>query len=267
MRSIVDTHCHLDLNHFDDDRDAVVARALEAGVHAMILIGYNPDRWRTTADLCARWPFMVRAVGIHPNDASLWSAVTRQQLVREIETSHPVAIGEIGLDFFRSAENRTQQVEAFEQQLEIAAAFNLPVVIHQRAAENDVIEILERHRPPKGVMHCFTGDRVFADRCEAIGFHLGIGGVLTFPRSDDVRDAVASVEHESLLLETDAPFLAPQIRRGKRNEPAFLSSIAHELAQVTGCTEDHLREQTTRNAIALFGDPLKQAIQAGTENA
>lgn len=265
MIPIVDTHCHLDLDAFDTDRCETLKRGLDAGVRAMILIGYNPERWVSTQRMCERWPFLIRAVGVHPNDATIWNDDVRNRLRAEIEESQPVAVGEIGLDFYRSAESKSEQIQAFEEQLEIAAEFQLPVIIHQRSAEAEVLEILERHRPSSGVMHCFTGDTNFASRCIDLGFHLGIGGVVTYPRSTAIREAVAAVPLESLVLETDAPFMAPQSRRGKRNEPALLTEVVEEVARAKDVSVEQVRNQTTRNAINLFGPSLHSAIHSELE--
>lgn len=265
MISAVDTHCHLDLDTFDDDRELVLNRALSAGVHAMLLIGFNPDRWKATARLGKQYPFLMRAVGLHPNDATQWSDDLELALIDEIETTSPLAIGEIGLDYFRSADNRDQQMEAFERQLALAERFELPVIIHQRSAEQDVLDILSKYQPVRGVMHCFTGDRTFAGSCIELGMHLGIGGVVTFPKSDDLREAVAGVPRERILLETDAPFLAPQGHRGKRNESAYVIEIANVVAECLGLSLESTTGLTTSNATDLFGDQVADAVRSGME--
>lgn len=265
MTSIVDTHCHLDLEAFDGDRAEVFQRALSAGVHTMILIGYNPERWRTTADLCSQHGYLRRTVGVHPNDAQIWDDQMSARLRGEIEASRPVAIGEIGLDFYRSADNAKQQRCAFVAQLEIAAEFNLPVVIHQRAAEDEVIKILADVRPRSGVMHCFTGNQGYAERCLDLGLYLGIGGVVTYPRSNEIRDAVAAAPLDRLVLETDAPFLAPQVQRGKRNESSLLPAVLQEVARVRDASEVDVAERTTNNAVHLFGEGILNAISTGME--
>lgn len=266
MKPIIDTHCHLDLEQFDADRVEMLQRAQDAGVAAMVLIGFNPDRWRETAKLCADRPEMVRTVGIHPNDAEIWDGSVRADLIQEIKSGNPVAVGEIGLDFFRSRDTAEQQQQAFEEQLEIAREHDLPVVIHQRAAELEVLRTLSGTPGVRGVMHCFTGDLAYAERTLELGFYLGIGGVVTYPKSDDVREAVAAAPSDRLLLETDAPFLAPQSHRGKRNEPAYLSEIIMEVARVRGTTVEAVAEQTTENALRLFGPALKGAMNSGMEH-
>lgn len=265
MTSIIDTHCHLDLNAFDDDRAAVIDRAVASDVHAMILIGYNPERWSATADLCETYPFLRRSVGLHPNDAALWSDELAQRMRDEIEQTSPLAVGEIGLDFFRSSDNRSEQVEAFERQVELARDAGLPVIIHQRAAERQVMDVLRRYQPVVGVMHCFTGGPAFAAECLEIGMHLGIGGVVTYPKSDDVRAAIAETGVDAILLETDAPFLAPQAHRGKRNESGYVRNVAEAVAACLGHSVDTVAESTTRNAIDLFGEELAIAVRSGME--
>lgn len=267
MTSIVDTHCHLDLEAFDEDRSEMFDRALRAGVHAMVLVGYNPERWATTGELREKQPYLTRTLGIHPNDADLWNDDIAHKLGREVDSSRPVAIGEIGLDFYRSKDNSLQQKRAFVAQLELAADLDLPVVIHQRDAEEEVLNLLESVPVRAGVMHCFTGDVAFAERCLDLGFYLGIGGVLTFRRSDEIREAVRQAPFGRLVLETDAPFLAPQPQRGKRNEPAFLTMVIAELAHIRGVTEDDIVRQTTQNAIELFGESITRAIAVGLEQA
>lgn len=265
MISIVDTHCHLDLEAFSDDRDQVVKRALDAGVHAMLLIGYNAERWESTSALSRIYPFMLRAVGLHPNDADMWNRDLEQSMLREIEATAPVAVGEIGLDFYRSSDNRDRQVQAFDRQIQIAKERGLPIIIHQRSAEADVLEVLKRYRPLQGVMHCFTGDEAYAHECLDIGMHLGIGGVVTFPKSDGIRAAVESAPENRIILETDAPFLAPQDMRGKRNEPAHTLSIAETVAHCRRTSTELIAEQTTRNATSLFGEALADAVRSGME--
>lgn len=265
MSSTVDTHCHLDLDAFDDDRAEVIDRALHGGIHAMLLIGYNPERWESTATLCEQYPFMRRAVGLHPNDATRWSPEIERALVQQINGTDPIAIGEIGLDFYRSQESATMQVEAFTRQLELAQDAGLPVIIHQRAAEEETLRILEAHAPVAGVMHCFTGDQAFAQRCIDAGMFLGIGGVATFPKSTAIRDAIRTIPGDRWFLETDSPFIAPQSHRGRRNEPSYLVEIASMLSSELGTCVESLKTQTTQNAIALFGPSLDDAVWSGME--
>ena len=262
MTLLVDTHAHLDLPDFDADRAAVLDRARQARVGAVVVIGYDPQRWRSTATITDAQPWIVRAVGLHPNSAALWSDTLLGALRAEVAMGDAVAIGETGLDFYRAHAPRDLQIAAFEAQLQIARAANLPIVIHQREAENEVLTLLERDAPWRGVMHCFSGNTDFARRCVGLGLCLGVGGVATYPKSGEVRDALASAPLDKLLLETDAPFLAPQPWRGKRNESAYVTATLETLAAGRGVDADVIARATTANAIALFGSRLAAALSA-----
>jgi TatD DNase family protein len=261
--SFVDTHCHIDLPDFSEDRDDVLRRALAAGVHAMIVIGFDPERWRTSSALAERLPFVRRTAGIHPNSADQWSDAVASTLERELRRGDAVAIGEIGLDFYRDTVAPDRQRRAFDEQLQLAAALRLPVVIHQRAAEDEVLEALDRAGAPAGVMHCFSGDRAFAEECVRRGYYLGIGGAITYPRSGAIREAVATTPLERLLVETDAPYLAPQPQRGRRNEPALARSALDAIATLHRTTIDRVAQVTSSNAATLFGSSLSEAQAHG----
>lgn len=259
----VDTHLHLDLPEFDADREAVIDRATSVGVVAFVLIGFNPQRWESTAELMRRHPSMVRAVGLHPNNASEWTDGLVSAIAREAQVVGTVAIGEIGLDYFRDHADPTMQRAAFVAQIRLARELDLPVVIHQREAEDDVLELLAAEGPVRGVMHCFSGDAAFAHACLDLGMYLGIGGVATYKRSDAIREAIRTAPLERLVLETDAPYLAPQRRRGHRNEPALMIDAAETLALLKEVEIGQVAAATTRNAVDLFGPALNSAVGNG----
>lgn len=261
MTTIIDTHAHIDLPDFDEDRESVMQRAAAAGVAAIIAIGFNPERWRATAALTDMYPNVRRAVGVHPNNASSWNVEVADALRRELATSDVVAVGEIGLDFYREHASAADQRRCFIDQLQIAVDARLPIVIHQRQAENDLLDILRPYAPLNGVLHCFSGDEGFAEACLELGLHFGAGGVMTYPKSEAVRRALKAVPASKLLLETDAPYLAPQGRRGQRNEPAFARLVAERLASEREMTFDELAEVTSGNAVALFGQGLATALE------
>ncbi len=265
MISLIDTHAHVDLPVFNEDREAMLTRARAAGVHAIVAIGHNPERWRTTAELCARHPFLVRTAGLHPNDAADWTAELHQRLEGQLASGEPVAVGETGLDFYRDAAPEALQRDAFAAQIALARRHDLPIVIHQRSAEQDVLSMLRQHGPVRGVMHCFSGDETFAMSCLELGLLLGVGGVATYPKSETVREALAATPLESVILETDAPYLAPQRWRGRRNEPSYVVSAAETLATIHGVSIDEVAERTTANAVRLFGERLESARLAGLE--
>ena len=244
---LVDSHVHLDDPKFDADREAVIERALAAGVECMMAIGTGtgPPDLETAIRQAERDPFIFATVGVHPHDASKATPETFARL-REL-AAHPkvVAIGEIGLDYHYDFSPRDVQRAVFLKQLEIAAEAGKPVVIHSREAWADTMAML---RPPQhGILHCFTGDPQQAREALALGFHLAFGGVLTFPNAEAVREAARITPEDRLLLETDCPYLAPIPHRGKRNEPAFVVEVARRLAEVRGSTLDEIAGQTTRN--------------------
>ncbi len=261
---LIDTHCHLDDGRFADDRAAVIARAAAAGVTGTIIPATTADSARGALELAARetalpLPGLRVAVGVHP----LWCAqagpmpevlARLRELVHAPET---VAIGEIGLDYYRGPA-RALQLRWLDAQLDLAAAAGLPVILHNRAATSDLLARLrawaERATVPSppGVLHAFSAGRAAADWALAAGFYLGIGGMLTFRRSDELRAVAAAAPAERLVLETDAPYLAPEPLRGRRNEPAFVRHVAARLAAVRGTGLEQIELQTTRNALRLF---------------
>jgi TatD DNase family protein len=220
----------------------------------MILIGIDPQSWAATARMCADSLPLWRTAGLHPNSVpELWDANLEAALREEAAGGDLVAIGETGVDLYRSSDSRELQMEAFDAQLHLAQEFALPIVIHQRDAQSEVLEVLARHGEVRGVMHCFGGDWDFAQECLRAGLHLGIGGVATFRNSHETRDALRKAPLDRLLLETDAPFLAPQSVRGRRNEPAYLRHVVDTLAATRTESESEIEAATTRNAATLFG--------------
>lgn len=260
MSLLIDTHAHIDLPDFDADREVVMQRALDAGIGGIVAIGFNPERWRSTRELADHYPHVRRTVGLHPNNATMWSDDLRTALREELASDDVVAVGEIGLDFFRDHASRDLQRRCFADQLKLAMEASLPIVIHQRSAEADLLEILRPFAPVSGVLHCFSGDTQFAGECLQMGLHLGVGGVFTYPKSDGVRRAVTNAPLERILLETDSPYLAPQGQRGKRNEPANVRLVADRLAEERSVALSTIAEVTTGNAMALFGGRLEGAL-------
>jgi TatD DNase family protein len=254
---LVDSHCHLDNADFDDDRAAVIVRAREAGLKYILSIGTGdgPPDLRAAVRQAEEHDFVYATAGVHPNDAAKVAVDTFKDL--EHLLSHPkvVAVGEIGLDYHWGVP-RDVQMPAFIEQLEIAAAAHKPVIIHTRDAWADTLEVLRRHWGPSGVpgiMHCFTGGVSQARQCLELGFYLAFGGVSTFPKAVEVREAARVTPADRLLLETDAPYLAPVPYRGKRNEPAYVAHTARVLAQARGEDVEQLAATTTANFARLFG--------------
>jgi TatD DNase family protein len=246
---LVDSHVHLDDPKFDADRDATIERALAAGVERMMAIGTGngPPDLEVAVRMADRYPFIYATIGVHPHDASKATPETFARL-REL-AAHPkvLAVGEIGLDYHYDLSPRDVQRAVFEQQLALAAECGKPIVIHTREAWDDTLAMLRAHWSGGGIMHCFTGNETQARQALDLGFHLSFGGVLTFPKAEEVRQSARLAPEDRILVETDCPYLAPVPYRGKRNEPAFVVETVRRLAEVRGVTPEALAEATTRN--------------------
>jgi TatD DNase family protein len=245
---LVDSHCHLDDEQFDGDREVIIERARAAGVERLMAIGTGggPPVLDVAVRLADQYPFIYATAGVHPHDAAKAGENTWAQL-RDLAT-HPkvLAIGEIGLDYHYDFSPRDVQRAVFERHLELAAAIGKPVVIHTREAWDDTLDRLKGWSGG-GIFHCFTGDESQARQALALGFHLAFGGVLTFPKAEAVRQAARITPADRLLLETDCPYLAPVPFRGKRNEPAYMMETARFLAAILGIQLEELAIQTTAN--------------------
>lgn len=261
---LTDTHCHLDFNRFDQDRDQVISRAREAGVVNLLNPGITVESSKAALELADMYPEVYAAVGIHPNDGSAWNRDTISFL-REL-ASHPkvVAIGEIGLDYYRDYTPRELQRRIFQEQLALAAELKLPVIVHSREAMSDVLEILAHWKHSLedsesdlaerlGVMHSFSGDEQEAKRTRDLNFLIGITGPVTFNNAANLQKLVTSQPLSSILIETDAPFLTPHPFRGKRNEPARVKLVVEKIAQLHQEAYNTVAEITTGNAARLFG--------------
>ena len=249
----IDSHAHIQLSQFNRDRDAVLKRAHEASVSCMLVIGFDVETSLSAVELAEQHTHIYATVGMHPHDAKDLTDDTLKTF-REL-AAHPkvIALGEMGLDYYRNLSPRPVQKEAFEKQLDLAEAVQLPIVIHNRDAYMDILPILEaRQRRIQGVLHCFTGDVELMHRSLDIGFHIGIGGIVTYPNAKDVQTVAREVPEDKLLIETDCPWLTPQFRRGKRNEPAYVRAVAEKIAELRGTTIETIGEITTRNFDELF---------------
>lgn len=259
VASLVDTHCHLDFPDYDEDRDQVVQAAREAGVVAMITIGIDLASSRRAVELAERYPEVYAAVGIHPLSAAEVTPAALDELRRLARHPRVVAVGEIGLDYYRDRVPAAEQRRAFRAQLELAAECGLPVVIHNREAEADVWDELAGmagRAPLRGVMHCFGAGPDWALRFCELGLYIGLDGPVTFKNGERAREVARAVPEDRLLVETDAPFLAPHPYRGRRNQPAWVRLVAERIAVERGRTLPDIARQTTANAARLFGLPL-----------
>ena len=249
-----DTHCHLDVNQFDVDRDAVFERALAAQVTRFLNPAYDLESSHRAVRLAAQHDAVVAAVGVHPNDLAALNDNTLVELRNLAQRSKVVAIGEIGLDYHWNTFTPEQQRAGFEQQLSMAEDLGLPIIVHCRDAYEDILNILSRCAPRVGVLlHSFAGDRAQAHRALDLGCMLGIGGPVTYKNAQGLREIVAQTAMDRIVLETDAPYLAPHPYRGKRNEPSFLPHTADRIAGLHGIGVEEVAHITTANAIRFFG--------------
>ncbi len=252
---LVDSHCHLDFDVFDADREAVFARAAEAGVATWLSISTYlrvADKIRATAEL---HPFAGYSIGTHPHNAAEEREVTTADLVAASRQERVVAIGESGLDYYYDNSPRDVQAECFRRHCRAAVETDLPIIVHTRDAEEDTIRILEEELQGgalKGVLHCFSGSQWLADRALDLGFSISFSGIVTFKKALALQQVAASVPLDRLLVETDAPYLAPVPMRGKRNEPAFVRHTAAKLAALKGVDEGEIAARTTENYFRLF---------------
>jgi len=251
---LFETHTHLNDEQFDADREEVIKRAEDAGISYILNIGYNRKTIPSSIQLAETYPFFYTSVGWHPQDAI---SCTEKDIVwlRSL-TSHDkvVAIGEIGLDYYWDTSPKEIQHDVFRQQIQLAKEVKLPIIIHNRDADDDVIRILKEEHAEDvgGVMHCFSSDVAFMQECISLNFSIGIGGPVTFKNRPVLKEVAKEVPLDRLLLETDSPYLAPHPYRGKRNETAYVRLIAEEIAKLREMGLEELAEVTTKNAKKLF---------------
>jgi TatD DNase family protein len=267
---LVDSHCHLDFPDFADELDAVVARARAAGVGRLVTICTRVNRHGEVLAIAERFPEVYCSVGTHPNSAHEEPDITAADLIAR--TRHPkvVAIGEAGLDYHYDDSPRDIQERSFRQHIAAARATGLPLVIHSRDADGDMAAILEEETG-KGafpaILHCYTGGPDLAARAIALGLSISFTGILTFKKSDDLRDIARSLPADRIMVETDAPYLAPGRFRGKRNEPAYVVETAKVLAETRGVSFEDISRQTTDNFFRLFSKVPRPAVAAPATQA
>ena len=248
-----DSHCHLAMSDFDADRDEVSRRAESAGVRRIVVVGTTPEDWRACADL-SRDPGRRSTAGLHPHEASRWNPSVAGDLAGALSDRAVAAVGEIGLDYHYDLSPREIQREAFRDQLAMAAERGLPVVVHSREAFQDTVDLMRPFVPGiRGVIHCFTYGPQEAEAFLDMGLHLSFSGIATFPKAPLIRDAALLAPWSRILVETDAPYLAPAPHRGKRCEPAHAAVVGRFLAALKGVPEAEAARITSANAASLFG--------------
>jgi TatD DNase family protein len=248
---LIDSHCHLDSEQFAQDREAVIQRALEAGVTHMVAIGTGdgPPDLEAGIRLADKYEAFYATVGVHPHDASKASPEIFERLSQLTQHPKTVAIGEIGLDYHYDFSPRETQHAVFIGQMRIGARAKKPIVIHTREAWDDTISLIREHWDTSlgGIMHCFSGGPKEAQQALDLGFYLSFGGIVTFPKALEIQEAARIAPADRILVETDAPYLAPVPKRGKRNEPAYIVETARKLAALRGVSEQEIAETTTAN--------------------
>jgi TatD DNase family protein len=260
---MIDTHCHLDLPVFDADREQVIAQAASQGVRRILVPGVQASGWDGLLRLCARHRGLYPALGLHP----MFIEQHREEHLRTLEVllarQRPLAIGEIGLDFFLKELDRERQTTLFERQLAIAKNAGLPVVLHVRKAHDQVLSLLRKHRIRGGIAHAFNGSLQQAGQYLDLGFKLGFGGMLTYPRSRKLHALARALPVEALVLETDAPDMSVAAHQGERNSPAYLPDCLSALARVRATDPALLARQTTLNALQVLGlDAAAESLEA-----
>lgn len=251
---LVDTHCHVDFHHFDDDRDAVFTRYAEAGGTWLVAVSVELEELPRLFALAESRPNVWCSVGVHPNHETD-DEPSEARLIELARHPRCVAIGETGMDFFRHRVPGEVQEARFRAHIRAARALGKPVIVHMREADDDTLRVLAEEGVEQGVMHCFSSDWAAAERALAMGMHISFSGNVTFRKNEALREVAARVPLERLLVETDAPYLAPVPMRGKRNEPAFVRHVAECVAEARGMPVKELADACAQNAARLFGVP------------
>ena len=252
---LVDSHCHLDFKEFQEDFDAVLQRAEAAGVGLMVSISTRLKDFDGVAAVAARDEHIYCTVGVHPHNVEDEPDVTAADLVARTQGPKVVGIGETGLDFYYDHSPRDLQRQSFRRHIEAARETGLPLIVHTRSADEDTVDILRDEMGKgafRGLIHCFSSSRELAEAAIDLGMYISISGILTFKKAEELRETVSALPMELLLVETDAPYLAPVPHRGKRNEPAFVADTAAALAELKGLSKDEVARITTGNFFTLF---------------
>ena len=251
---LIDTHTHLDDVRYNDDREAVIARAREAGVHAFLTIGCDLATSRSAVALADQFPFVYASIGVHPHEVKHIQDDWYDEFRSLAKSDRVVAYGEIGLDYHYNHSSPKEQRDRLREQIQLARELSLPIIIHTREAQEDTIAILREEKASEigGVFHCFSGDAWLAKDALDLGFYLSFSGILTFQNATMLREIAKNTPLDRVLIETDCPYLTPVPYRGKRNEPAYVSQVAQQLASIHAVPLDEIAELTSKNAKQLF---------------
>ena len=251
---LTDTHTHLNAKQFDGDRREVIERAVAAGVTRIVNVGFNRETIPSSLELAEKYDFIYTTVGWHPQDAVYMTAEDLDWIEQLCAHEKVVAIGEIGLDYYWDTSPKDVQQKVFREQIRLARRLGLPIVIHNRDAHQDVVQILREEKAADvgGIMHCFSGSWETAKQCLDMNFYISFGGPVTFKNAKQPKEVLAKVPLDRLLIETDSPYLTPHPYRGKRNESAYVRYVAEAAAEITGLTLEEVARVTTENAVRLL---------------
>jgi len=255
----IDSHSHLILDRFNDDRDEVIQQAFSNNITHIVQSCDNLEEIKENLKLTKKYENIYSSVGIHPHEAKTWTNTSKEEIINYSKEEKVIAIGETGLDYYYNLSPKETQLFVFREQVKIAKEVNLPLIIHTRDAFDETFEILKdevrafHELPLRGVFHCFTGDLKAAMEAIEIGFYISFSGIVTFKNSLPIKEAAKEIPLEKILIETDSPFLAPIPHRGKRNEPRFVIHVAEEIARLKGISVEEVGKVTSENAKRLFG--------------
>lgn len=254
---LIDTHCHLDDHVFDDDINDVLAQSRDAGVDRWIIVGFDPQRWASSIELSDKTAGMHHMLGVHPGSAEMWSPQVAGQLEQLLVENGALAVGEIGLDFYRDNAPLEVQESAFRDQLAIAKNLNLPAVLHLRNADEEIMRILQSiDQLPSLNFHSFEGSKALHEYSLTIGGIIGVGGLATRLRSESLREMLKQTPIDRIILETDAPYLVPAKQKDRRNVPKHVRTVAEFLVPMFDVTVEEIADMTTANAVRFFGEKL-----------
>jgi TatD DNase family protein len=253
MIYLIDSHCHLDFTVFDPDRDQLIQQCQHLGIETIIVPGVTAARWRKLEQLKHDFSALEVALGLHPLFMDEHLPQHIEQLDSQIQQQRPIAVGEIGLDFYNGKDNAEQQIGLFTEQLKLAEKYQLPVILHVRKAHDDVLKILRQFKLKGGIAHAFNGSMQQAESYMKMGFLFGVGGALTYPRATKLQSLYQTLPLQHIVLETDAPDMPLHGQQGQRNSPLSIPSIQQQLAAIRNTSPELVAEQTTRNCQQLFG--------------
>ena len=250
--TLIDSHSHLVLEAFNNDRDEVIQQALSNGITHIVQSCDNLEEIEKNLILTKKYKNLYSSVGIHPHEAKSWTNVSKDTIVKFTKEEKVIAIGETGLDFYYNYSPKETQLSVFREQIKIAKEVGLPLIVHCRDAFKEAIEILKEEKPSSGVFHCYTGDLETAKEALKLGFYISWSGILTFKNASALKEVAKEIPLENTLIETDCPFLTPIPYRGQRNEPKFVQFVAEELAKIHNVSIDKVGEITSENTKKLF---------------